>query len=324
MVSEDPFLFRVLLPVTVDVLAVEVLLRSDASVSARVLPLSVLAAVAGAGFPFSLFVVLDGTGGGFSATFFAVATGFFAAAVLMVEVVDLTEAILGLFLATTGVLRVGFAPSTSGTGAGRFGVTLVVDSVDVTDASDVLLDLSPEVTDLAAAAGPFVCVAAPFGVVPVVLTLIFDAELVLSNAVLNVVLTSLAVETRLELIVEFGRLAALDGGRSVDGPEEGEAFGEVLGVVVVSLEGALIFLIVDAWLFTEATLPAEDTGLSAVGVDVPEAGRRVTGGVETIELSFDTLGVFLPFAAGVFLPSRVDTDAELGVSLESGLGPGGG
>jgi hypothetical protein len=134
---------------------------------------------------------------------------------------------------------------------------------------------------------------------------------------LNVVLASLAVEIRLELTLEVGRL--VDGGRNVDGPE-----GEVFGVVVVSLEGALIFLIVDAWLFTEATLPAEDTGLSAVGVDVLEAGRRVTGGVETIELGLDTLGVFLPFAAGVFLPSRVDTDVELGVSLESGLGPGGG
>jgi len=43
---------------------------------------------------------------------------------------------------------------------------------------------------------------------------------------------------------------------------------------------------------------------------------------------FDTLGVFLPLAAGVFLPSSVDAtetlDAELGVSFESGLGPGGG
>jgi hypothetical protein len=318
MVSEDPFRFRVLLPVTVEVLAVEELLLSDASVSALVLPLSVLAALIGVGLPFSLFVVLDGTGGGFSATFFATAAGFFAAAVLVVEVVDLIEAILGLFLAAA-VVRAGFTLSTSGTGAGRFGVVLVVENVDVTEASDVLLDLSPEIADLVAAAGPFVSVTGPFGVEPVVLTLTFDAELVLSNAVLNVVLASLAVEIRLELTPEVGRLVALDGGRNVDGPE-----GEVFGVVVVSLEGALIFLTVDAWLLTEATLPAEDTGLSAVGVDVREAGRRVTGGVETIELGFDTLGVFLPFAAGVFLPSRVDTDAELGVSLESGLGPGGG
>jgi hypothetical protein len=167
MVSEDPFRFRVLLPVRVEVLAVEELLLSDASVSALVLPLSVLAALIGVGLPFSLFIVLDGTGGGFSATFFATAAGFFAAAVLVVEVVDLIEAILGLFLAAT-VVRAGFILSTSGTGAGRFGVVLVVDSVDVTDASDVLLDLSPEVADLVAAAGPFVCVTAPLGVEPVV------------------------------------------------------------------------------------------------------------------------------------------------------------
>jgi hypothetical protein len=78
------------------------------------------------------------------------------------------------------------------------------------------------------------------------------------------VLASLAVEIHLELPPEVGSLVALDRGRNVNGPEEGDIFG----IVVVSLERAPIFLIVDACLFAEVTLPGEDKGLPAVGVDV--------------------------------------------------------
>jgi hypothetical protein len=82
---------------------------------------------------------------------------------------------------------------------------------------------------------------------------------------------------------------------------------------VVSSDGALIFPIVDAWPFIEVTLPGEDKGLSAVGVDVG-GPHQVKGGLETIELAFDTLGVFSPLVEGVFLgrhPRRTRDEFEI-------------
>lgn len=93
---------------------------------------------------------------------------------------------------------------------------------------------------------------------------------------------------------------------------------------------------------TDDTLGAADFGLSVFGVVVLETTRRVVVGpvvVVVVGIGGVGVGVFRSSAAGggvgvgigvgvgVFLPSMVDvvdTLDELGVSLESGLGPGGG
>jgi len=266
IVSADPFLFTVRAPpITVDVLAVDLpllLLLSDLSVSVLVFPLSVLGAAGARGcLPFTtLLVVFDGTGGGgrggeddeaFSGVFFTAA--FFVAAVLVVEVVDLIEVILGLFFTFPGLRSFLLSSTTSGAegeggggGCDRFrGAALTeTDTLDVTDASDVLLDLGPEAVVLVAVeTGLVVVIVGPFVDLPtvaVLLTLKFDATLVLSAAVLNAELASLAFETRLEFAAEeLGVLPALDTDRDVD--IDGDVFDVVDGVGVLA-----VFRMVDA------------------------------------------------------------------------------
>ena len=132
-VSTDPFLFNTTF--TVDALALDALLLSDVNVAALLW---------GAGLSFTSLVVFNGTGGGFSGTIFTVTTGFFVAAVLVVDAADLIELILGLLLAASG--GPSLLPSASGTSGGRLGVTLAeVNIVEMGGASDVRLNLGPAI-----------------------------------------------------------------------------------------------------------------------------------------------------------------------------------
>jgi hypothetical protein len=339
MVSVDPF--RLSVPRVVDSLPDEAVLLSDARVPARLFPLRVLAAVAAVALPFGLGV---GSGGFFSGIFFT-GTTFFGTALLGVDVVDLNDVVETLFFKEAVGLRLAavrpsFVLSIGGTG-GRLTVLRALEIVDVTEASEVFLDLD----SIVGVVTEFLVGAIFVGMAPTFLTLRFDAVLVLRShsAVLKEVLASLTADDGLAL--ETGRLApVLDGGRNVEGPAA--AVGGVLGRGIgfemgLDLEVALDFLMVDAWLFTDDTLGAADFGLSVFGVVVLETTRRVfvgdvlvvvVGGMVTGCWSVD-VGVLRSSASGggvgvgVFLLSRVDivdTLEELGVSLESGLGPGGG
>lgn len=243
MVSADPFRLRV--PLAVDSLPDDVVLLSDARVPARPFPLSVLAAVAAVALPLDLGV---GSGGFFSGIFLIGAT-FFETAVLVVDVVDLSDVVEVLFFREVAGLRLAaigpsFVLSTGGTG-GRLTVLGTLDIVDVTDASDVRLDLDSIVGVVAE-----FLIEAAFAAVFLILRL--DATLVLRShsAVLKDVLASLTAEDGLTF--DMGRLGivpVLDGGRSVDGPAV--AVGGVLAKGVgfdmgVDLEVVLDFLMVDA------------------------------------------------------------------------------
>jgi hypothetical protein len=341
IVSVDPF--RLSVPRAVDSLPDDVTLLSDARVPARPFPLRVLAAVAAVALPFGLGI---GFAGFFSGIFF-VGTTFFGAAPLGVDVVDINDVVEEVFFKEVVGLRLAAIGSnlvlSIGGSGGRLTVLGALDIVEVTEASDVRLDLDND-----DGVPEFLVEGVLVAITPVFLTLRFEATLVLRShsAVLNEVLASLTADTG--LAIEMGRLApVLDGGRNVEGPAVvpvGGVLGKGIGFEMgLDLEVALDFLIVDAWLLTDDTLGAADLGLSVLGVVVLEIIRRVFVGdvvvvVAGMVTGFMRVGVGVRSSAsgggigvgvgvGVFLPSMVDVvdmASEFGVSLESGLGPGGG